>query len=237
MSDPNICPWSEYQSAAITFCEQRLCGWIVEPANTWSNIGYLIASILILRDNHGRNRHSLSLIGITALFVGIGSTLFHATGTRWGEVVDVSAMYLISGLFVTFALKQLVPLTRLQVIGVFSLLSGSSILYLVSSHSNGIVLFGLQLVLMGALEIRIFRKKSPRSDYRNLILMAGAFAFSYICWYLDFHRIICNEHNHILGGHALWHLSNATCLWSYYKYQEQFYRTALDQAISVKEMG
>lgn len=215
-------PWNSYIQASIRFCEDRLCGFIVEPANTWSNIGYFIAGLLIIRSNWGRGRPTLNIIGITALLVGVGSTLFHATGTRWGELLDVSAMYLISALFITFALCRVMTLTRMSTIMFYFGLSLLSIIYLVLSKSSGIMLFASQITIMVLLEIRAYFKASQKADYKYLGLVAGAFAVAYTAWLLDYHRVICDPHNHILGGHAIWHLTNATCLWSYYKFQEQF---------------
>src|SRR4051812_39077167 len=48
------CPWSELSHLAppnLKWCEAQVCGWIVEPANTWSNLAYglLGAALLVAR--------------------------------------------------------------------------------------------------------------------------------------------------------------------------------------------
>ena len=43
-----MCPWSDYAPATIAFCERRLCAWIVEPSNAWSNVAYVLVGLLSL---------------------------------------------------------------------------------------------------------------------------------------------------------------------------------------------
>jgi len=217
-----VCPWANFEAATSIFCERRLCHWIVEPANTWSNISYFIAAIIIFRQNRNSKNSELNLIALTAFLVGIGSTLFHATGTRWGEIIDVSAMYLISSLFIVFGLRRSVSLSKIYLVIVYALLAGLSSLFLLLSRSSGIKLFALHITLAGLLEIFYFRKTTVKANYKFMRYMVIGFSVAYTSWFLDFHGILCNPDNHVLGGHAIWHLINATCLWSYFKYQEQF---------------
>jgi hypothetical protein len=221
----DACPWSGFQGATASFCETRLCGWVVEPANTWSNISYFIAALFVFLGNRDGKRPELSLIAVTAFLVGIGSTLFHASGTRFGEIIDVSAMYLISGLFIVFAARRIWPIGKTQLFIIYFLIAGLSSLTLVLTTSNGILLFAGHIVTAAVLEFIYFKRAPAMPDYRFLRLMAFGFAFAYVAWLLDFRKIVCDPDNHILGGHAVWHLSNATCLWTYFKYAQQFSRS------------
>ncbi|MCX6123909.1 MAG: ceramidase domain-containing protein [Proteobacteria bacterium] len=220
---PNSCPWGSFEPASIEFCERRLCQWVVEPANTWSNIAFVIAGICILIDNKNRNRGVLNLIGWIAIVVGIGSAMFHATGTRVGEILDVSAMYLISSLFLIFYLKRIYLLSVNKLLLIYVALSGTAIMALVMSRSNGILVFASHITVCVLFEIMIRRARTSVVDYRYLRLLVAGFVVSFTAWGLDIRHVICNPDNHILGGHAIWHLANATCLWSYYKFQEQFF--------------
>ncbi|MEY4630497.1 MAG: hypothetical protein RIQ81_617 [Pseudomonadota bacterium] len=217
------CPWSGLEPSIMSFCEQRLCGWIVEPANTWSNIGYIIVGVLILRANAGTHRPALSLTGLTAILVGLGSAFFHGTGTRIGEILDLSAMYLISGLFVAFNVRRLLGWSDRWLAILYVVLCGSSMWALVAWQSSGIRLFAVHITIAAVLEILTFRKNTTPTSYRYLGYLCGAFAISYTVWLLDVTKTVCWPDNHVLGGHAIWHLTNSTCLWSFYRYQEQFY--------------
>ena len=218
----NTCPWDGFQAATASFCETRLCGWVVEPANTWSNISYFIAAWFVYLGNKQEKRPELYLIAVTAFLVGVGSTLFHASGTRFGEIIDVSAMYLISGLFIVFAVSRIWSIGKWQLFVLYFLLAGLSSLSLVLTISNGIWLFALHLVVATGLEIMYFRRAPVSPDYKYLRQLLYAISFAYVAWLLDFRKIVCDPDNHILGGHAVWHLANATCLWSYFKYVQQF---------------
>lgn len=217
-----LCPWSSWAPASISFCEKRLCQWIVEPANTWSNIGFVLVGIAIVIQARSLRRNDLSLVGLVSCLVGLGSAAFHGTATRWGEIVDVSAMYFISTLFIAFSLKRFLKLPFLKLFLVYFGTLLPSVLYLVISGSHGIYLFAVQITITSLIEIYMFRRMSPRPNYRYLSLVALTFTFSFTMWALDVLHILCDPNNHILGGHAVWHLANAAVLWFYYKFQQQF---------------
>src|SRR5690606_5856714 len=113
------CPWSRFDPGTIAFCERRLCAWIVEPSNTWSNLAYIAVGLYLLWICRDRRHEALSAVGVTAVLVGIGSFAFHATGTFIGEVLDVSAMYLISGLFITFNTRRLFAWSERQLLALY----------------------------------------------------------------------------------------------------------------------
>ena len=216
------CPWDGFEHASISFCEQRLCSWIVEPANTWSNIGFVLVGLWILWKEARSRRPDLLMVGVTAVFVGINSALFHATGTRWGEVVDVSAMYLISSLFIVLSAQRLWNISSVFMISSYVVLAGSTSAAMVFSGSNGIILFALHITAAVLLESAFFKRSKDSVKFTNLAFMAICFSVAFTSWKLDISKVICNPDNHIFGGHALWHFGNALCLWFYYGYQSQF---------------
>jgi hypothetical protein len=207
----------------MSFCEQRLCSWIVEPANTWSNIGYVIVGLVIWRANSGTDRPALTLPAITAILVGFASASFHGTGTRIGEIIDLSAMYLISGLFISFNVWRVFGWGQRQLAALYVIICSTSIWSLTAFQSSGIRLFTAHIVVAGVLELIGWRKFGHNTRYRHLAFLCGAFAFAFLAWFLDVRKIVCWPDNHVLGGHAVWHLSNSTCLYWFYRYQEQFF--------------
>ena len=48
---PPNCPWHSSADLLgapnIKWCEATLCGWISEPANTWSNLLYLVSALAL----------------------------------------------------------------------------------------------------------------------------------------------------------------------------------------------
>lgn len=87
------CFWSEFTPQHYLYCERQLCGWLQQPANTWSNVGYLIASLFILRSKKTVERQFF-FWSTFSLF--IGSTLFHMSGSHLGKILDVGAMLALS---------------------------------------------------------------------------------------------------------------------------------------------
>lgn len=225
------CPWSALTPSVVSFCEERLCGWIVEPANTWSNIGFILVGLVILRSNFGRMRSALNLPGLTAILVGIGSTMFHLTGSRVGEIIDLAAMFLISGLFIVFALRRLRGFGVRSLMMIYCALAIFSVALMIATHSSGIGIFVAHITAAVILELILAYRFYSSTAYRNLLWMIGAFVVSYGAWLLDYHRILCAPGNHLLGGHAVWHLVNSLCLWNFYRYQEQFFAGGVPQNV------
>lgn len=74
-------------------------------ANTWSNLAYvyvgLFAIAASLHDRRHRARGNYLLetpfagifFGLSCIYLGIGSGIFHASLTHWGQQLDVAAMY------------------------------------------------------------------------------------------------------------------------------------------------
>lgn len=66
-------------------CEQVVAGFIGQPANTYSSLGYVVVG-LIVASRFGRSRAALP-ISLALLLVGAGSLLFHGQGGVAAEAV------------------------------------------------------------------------------------------------------------------------------------------------------
>ncbi|MGO8998479.1 MAG: ceramidase domain-containing protein [Polyangiaceae bacterium] len=215
-------PWTGFEPGHIGFCEARLDGWIVEPANAWSSLAYLAVGAYLTARARRRGDAPLLLVGTTAILVGLGSFAFHATATFFGEFADEGSMFLIGALMGTLALRRIFAWSFNQCACSFALMVATSLLVLARAHGSGLVVFALQVVLAASLEIRLWRSASERGDYRALKVTLGLFGGAYIVWWLDFGQMVCNPTNHVFGGHAVWHALTALSLVSYQLFQEQF---------------
>jgi hypothetical protein len=66
--------WVGWEEANMHFNETQVSGWITQPANTWTNLAYLVVGVIIffiVRSTGKRNY--LMLIPISAILVGITS--------------------------------------------------------------------------------------------------------------------------------------------------------------------
>jgi hypothetical protein len=217
----SACPWEGFSPGTVKFCEDRLCGWIAEPANAWSNLAFFAMGFYLLRRAHVDRRPALQLIGVTSILVGTGSFLFHMSGTFLGEFIDLSAMFFIGALMVTMEARRFVPLTPRQLVGIFAGLSVLSMAILAVFHRIGITLFGIQVALIYASNI-FFRLRGHRVEHRHAWWLGGTFAFALGIWTLDLTGAVCAPQNHVFNGHSLWHVLTAACLYFFYRHQEQF---------------
>ena len=216
-----MCPWSSLAPANLEFCEASLCGWVTQPANTWSNVGFLVAGVAILRVARRDRRLFAGVLGAIAILTGLGSIAFHATSTFVGQAIDQSAMFLESAFFVTSAMQRWRRWPAARLLALYPFLVGASSAALVHYETIGIALFIAQIVIFAAIELRlVFRDHG--TDYRPLSAAVGTFAISYGAWWLDKLGLVCAPSNHIFGLHALWHLLGALGFWFWYRYFTQF---------------
>ena len=209
MNIVNQCFWDNFERNTYIFCEKQLCAIVVEPANTWSNIGYLIVAVLIFQSRHTGTRARGRFFWST-LILFIGSTLFHLSGTWWGKFLDVGAMFCLSMSILTTSLERRFKIEKQTGIIIFF---GGIILSLVYLYfiKLGLFLFGAQLAISTLLE-----RANVKKFWKSLLFFGIAFTF----WILDVKKFWCDPDNHFISGHALWHLCAAIAIWMFFKSYE-----------------
>lgn len=200
-----MCPWSQYEKDPFPFCEEQLCQWISQPANTWSNIGYFIAAWLIWK--HHRN----SAFALITLYLAIGSTLFHISGTMWGKILDVSAMLLLSGLCLSFSVVKTLKLPRWMGVLFFGGLSLVTLPWVGHGKLGGYI-FVAEVIATVALEFRL-RHTLGAQKWQDLKRVMVIFPTALGLNMMDQHGPLCWPSNHIFTVHGLWHLMTAYCLY------------------------
>ncbi len=211
-----ICPWSAYTPATISFCEARLCDWVVEPSNAWSNLGFIFLGILILL--RSQRRTTQLLIGVVSVLIGIGSFGLHATATRWGEIIDLAGMYFMSGLGVMFAARRVWGWSSPMLVLGYVALNAASLGLMIVLHNNGIGMFAAQLTVAVFTEIYLYAKGKRFPSYRPYQGMIASFALAFFIWNLDKWNVACWPNNHLVTGHAIWHV---LCAFSVYFFSRQ----------------
>ena len=207
-------------------------------ANTWSNLVYVLVGFYAigLGCHDLRHRPPLGggylinnpamtiLFGVTCCYLGFGSGLFHASLTRWGQQLDVAAMYSPLLVFIAINLGRWIPWVktrgRPECYPTWPILTGlilvaSFLLYQYKwSMRSGVVLPTLILTVGGfALLDRCHPRR--RLAIRWLVLSTLALMAARISWQLD----VAGEFSGPdawLQGHAVWHLLTALSLASMY---------------------
>jgi Ceramidase len=197
-----------WSPGTVTFCEERLCAWVAEPSNAWSSCSYIACAAWLFFQHTQKLRKPSRMVAWAALLVGLGSFFFHSSGTFAGEWVDQAGMFMLSCLLITREASN----TRHQHILYVFLLVGSLIVLSIWK-SVGIGLFSLELALGVWRQLR-FAAKLPISISRFLYTSLGLFAVSLMFWLGDISRVLCDPQNHLVTGHALWHLLNAVSMLS-----------------------
>jgi hypothetical protein len=223
VADPT-CPWSGWRPANLTFCEEDRCAWVTQPANTWSNVGFLIVGLVILRtarDAAWRGAWWFAPIAIVNAFT---SSMLHGTGTFMGQAVDLIGMFLESALFVTLNVRRVHPqMSKSTLIAIYVAILSVSSTILLRFEASGVTLFTLHVVVFAAIEVYLlFRDRG--TDYRPLAWVVGLFVVSYGLWWLDTLRIVCDPHNHIFTLHSVWHLLGAVSFYFWFRFFAQFDR-------------
>ena len=108
------CPWAHWQRPNIKWCEENICAVITTPANTWSNLVYILVGGYIFYEgarNYERQRRkkawTIRTMGIAAIICGLCSFSYHASYTKFFQFFDYLGMY------VYIAFKRLLRLNDL----------------------------------------------------------------------------------------------------------------------------
>jgi hypothetical protein len=165
----------------------------------------------------GFDRDAAAIFGLTAIFVGLGSMLLHATLTLWGQFFDVAGMYFTSAFMLISALARWRRwprrLAALCYLGLLALLL--TLLYQIPEARRW--LFALVLIAAIAAELVLARPLRPgvRSSYYVAGMATQAIAFA--IWNLDQRGLVCQPGS-LIQGHAIWHLLGAAAMWLSFLY-------------------
>lgn len=220
--------WSVYAPATCTatrcFCElPRIGELVLQPANSWSSYGYAFVGMLMIvlsrradwRSGFGRD--AAATLGLTAIVVGLGSMLLHATLTLWGQFFDVAGMYLTSAFMLVAALARWLRWPRRQAIlcylGLLALLL--TLLYLFPEVRRW--LFALVLIAAIVAELGLARALRPGVRSSSYFAGMGIQALAFAIWNLDQRGLVCQPQS-LIQGHAIWHLLGAIALWLSFLY-------------------
>lgn len=210
--------------ATHCFCEVPRAGQLIlQPANSWSSFGFVAIGfwIILVAGRPGPRTPFAGFpaiwFALTAILIGVGSFLLHATLTLWGQFWDVVGMYLFSAFTLTYAFRRWRTLGDSAAILLYLALCAVLIGCLIAIPETRRWLFAVVLIAQIAVELTFARPKRPGVEVRwylyGIALQAAAFAI----WIADLSRTLCDG-NSLIQGHAVWHLLNAAAVWCGYRY-------------------
>jgi hypothetical protein len=223
---PPGCPWHElslYGLPNVNWCEETLCAVVNEPANAYSNLAYVLVALGMWALGRKLRAPTLRQFAPAAALVGIASFIYHASNTYLTQVLDFLGMYVFCFLLL------LLNVERLGWLGSWAARRSLPLLVLAMTALTAFVaplgfpiqsLIGL-LILCIVVTETLLRRRAVYSlqnfGLSLLLLTAGA-----VCSVLDVSRRLCDPTNHVLQGHAAWHVLSALSLLCAFLHYRQF---------------
>ncbi len=223
-----VCPWDGLRAWSgppnVDWCEPALCQWVAEPANTWSNLAFVVVAVGLYVHTRGMPERTLRFFAPAAFWVGITSLVYHASITFATQVLDFFGMYFFFVLILVLNLIRMGALRRERLfVTLWPLIGALTLLTVVVAKLELPVQAIIAVLLAAAIatEVIASRRDPAPQSHRWFVLalvtigVAGTFSA------LDVTRTWCVPENKVLHGHALWHVFSALALlWSYVHYRQ-----------------
>ncbi len=232
--------WAQFAPATCRathcFCEIPRAGQLIlQPANSWSSFAFVAVGFGISLS--GTGRHAITpfagfpalWFALTAIVIGIGSFLLHATLTLWGQFADVVGMYLFSAFTLAYAVRRWRTLSNGAVVMLYLALSAVLVGFLTVIPETRRWLFAVVLIADIAVELIFARPKRSGVMVRWYLYGIGLQASAFAIWILDLTRIWCDGAS-LVQGHAVWHVLNAAAVWTAYRYYRSEQRAIITPA-------
>jgi hypothetical protein len=215
------------------FCERANGGALAQPANTLSNLGFVVAGLLIARHAQQRQKdpvHAGDVMSATVatffacvvVLLGPGSAAMHATQSAWGGHLDLLSMYLVAGFAAAWAWVRWTRRgTAWFVTAYVACVAACELVGLwpdpvpVVRHSGNLA-FGVLLVAAVVLETALWRRGETTRRLRHGVVALASMLVAFTIWLLS-NAGWCDPDS-LLQGHAAWHLLSAVAAYWLYRF-------------------
>jgi hypothetical protein len=222
-------------SVGAEFCEASRPGLIKQPANTWSNIGFIIAGLTMAwqisagRFKANKNvftEHNFTAIFFSSLavFLGPASMAMHATETEIGGNLDMLSMYLVASFASTYALQRFFRLNSVHFTIIFVAVVVLCVcvqdlpyrMPVVGYFGNFIFGFFITVTVLFEALNSFVRKMNHQIKWGILSLGSLLLAFGiWNMWLND--GPFCDPYS-LIQGHAIWHLLDALAVYFLFRF-------------------
>lgn len=203
------------------FCEAPSGGWVVQPVNTWSNLGFVTAGLAVAAYAADRARLGLTMgahpglavtFAVVVVLLGPGSMAMHATQTRLGGHLDLLSMFLVSGFALAYAVMRLVRrgpglfvalFPVLVVVGMVVLLTGGRMPFV---RHSGNAAFAVMILLAVVVEVALWLRRTPRQDAAFGLASVAVLLVAYTVWQFGRRDHAWCEPESLLQWHGVWHV-------------------------------
>lgn len=208
------------------FCEAARFGAVKQPANSWSNAGFVVAGLAIAW-HAGSSSSSVMPVGLQTFYacvvvlLGPASAAMHATQSSLGGHLDMLSMYLIAGFAAAYAWVRWVRRGPLAFAAAYAScvlaceLAGLWTRQVPVVHYAGNAAFGLLLVAAVVLETLLWRRGETRRTIGFGFASLGSMVLAFFIWIMSQHGWCSPES--WLQGHGAWHLLCAAAAYFLYR--------------------
>lgn len=216
------CPWDWLGSRAGAFCEAPLCAWVREPGNAWSSLAFVAVGVALLARTAAPERRHLRGVAWISLVTGVGSFAYHATDTRFGAAFDYAGIFLGGAYMLLVCFLRWTGASRRAAAAVFWALAAAGLGVFLWREDASRIAYAAEGAACVLSEIGLFFTPRRAPSYRWFWAAWAAFVPAMILWTLDVRGTLCDPSNHLVSGHAAWHLLGAVAFWLSYRYYLQF---------------
>jgi len=209
------------------YCEAISSGLVAQASNAWSNGGFVLVGLAVLAAVGGvagsglmaRDDRVRRLYGAVAVFLGVGSFLFHGTMRAWGGYLDLLSMHVFIGFLLAYDLARIRGWGHAAFsAALWPLVAMFAGVLLVVPPEHGKTVFAVLVVVTLALEAVVGRGRTVVHRVPWFWAGIGTFVAANVVWNLSrTGRPWCDPES-LLQGHALWHLLTAATVWCLYRY-------------------
>ena len=208
------------------FCEAARFGAVKQPANSWSNLGFVVAG-LVIAWHAGRARVSRMPTGLQTAYacvvviLGPASAAMHATQSSLGGHLDLLSMYLIAGFAASYAWVRWARRGPMEFAAAYAScvlaceLAGLWTRPVPVVQYAGNVAFGLLLITAVVIETRLWRRGETRRTIGFGFAALGSMLVAFGIWVMSQHGW-CDPHSW-LQGHGVWHVLCAAAAYFLYR--------------------
>ncbi len=201
------------------YCEALRGGWIKQPANTWSCLGFVVVGLVLAA--RARSRRG-ALLALLISLIGPGSMALHASMTKWGGALDVATMYLFIGFAAAHDAARLHRPLDEGFAPFYGAVACACAFLAATTNERGPLTFAALIAAFVAAEAVVALKGAAPGRDRRLLAASAALFFAGFGFWLASRTPdgpICSPTS-LLQGHAAWHLLCALAAGAIFLYLE-----------------
>lgn len=228
------CPWYEaqqsYGAPNVNWCEPTQCALINEPANAWSNLGFLVVAVAIYLRLATKPLAQFAKDWSVAIFImGAMSFLYHATNNFFTQFFDFFGMFLMTSIPIAINILRVQGKDPSHYRTLYGWIFAANLFLFQCFVFMNIAV--QQTVTINALAILFLEliAQYKENGFKNLglnlkyfWLSGGIMAIAQTFSQLDLKRKWCEPENLVLHGHAIWHVIGSLGMVTLFLHYRQF---------------